>query len=70
MANSYTALAKFYEKIIYDNEYKKLSIDESLLLDDMIEIYRYVEFTIMEKRYNSALGNSVIATPPLGADIG
>ena len=23
MANSYTALAKFYEKIIYDNEYKK-----------------------------------------------
>ncbi len=54
----------------YDNEYKKLFIDESLLLDDMIEIYRYVEFTIMEKRYNSALGNSVITTPPLGSDIG
>ena len=54
----------------YDNEYKKLSIDEAQLLDEIIGIYRYVEFTIMEKRYNSALSNSIIVTPPLGSNIG
>ncbi len=54
----------------YNNEYAKLAIDEVKLLDEIIEIYRYVEFTIMEGRYNSALGNSIIPTPPLGTNVG
>lgn len=53
----------------YNNEYKKLAINETLPLDEIIEIYNYVEFTIMEKRYNSALSNSKVATPPLGLNI-
>ena len=54
----------------YSTEYKKLGIDEARLLDDVIEVYRYVEFSMMEGRYNSALGNSIIATPPLGTNVG
>ena len=54
----------------YSTEYKKLGIDEARLLDDVIEVYRYVEFSMMEGRYNSALGSSIIATPPLGTNVG
>ncbi len=53
-----------------NNEYAKLSINEAQLLDEIIEIYKYVTFTIMEKRYNSALGNSIVSTPPFGSNIG
>lgn len=50
----------------YNNEYAKLAINEEQLLNEVISIYQYIEFTIMDKRFNSALSNNIILTPPLG----
>ena len=52
-----------------NNEYAKLLINEAQLLDEVCEVYKHVTFTIMEKRYNSALGNSFVPTPPFGSNI-
>lgn len=53
----------------YNNEYPKLSINEAHLLNEIKVIYNFVEFTIMDKKINSALNNKIIPTPPLGNNL-
>ncbi len=60
-----TALTTAFFKKIYGT----LAINEKQLLVDITEIYKHIELTIMDKTINSALGNKIIPTPPLGADL-
>ena len=53
----------------YDVVYVSLAIDEKKLLDEVAELYKHIELTIMDKRTNSALNNKIITTPPLGSNL-
>ena len=44
----------------YDIVYASLSIDEKRLLDEVAELYKHIELTIMDGRINSALNNRVL----------
>jgi len=52
-----------------NTQYAKLNLNENELLKEVIYIYKFVNFTIMDGNYNSGLGNSIIVTPPLGKHI-
>ena len=53
----------------YDKVYGSLAMDEKRLLDEVAELYKCIELTIMDGRMNSALNNKIITTPPLGSDL-
>ena len=53
----------------YDKVYVSLAIDEKRLLDEVAELYKHIELTIMDGRINSALNNKIIIAPPLGSDL-